>query len=339
MDWTEAQSLITLVDEVSQGLDGLDVRRSLERLEGHFQDLEPVFGWLLEHRPRDALKMACQLAEFTRLTGRISDGRSWLDRALAAADDQPLRPLALYENGMLAFWQGDDRLAQSLHEASLELARNLNDRTSVAVALCGLARIALRRDGGLDGARALCEEALETVRDTDDTKGRSNALHLLGVIAQMMGDLDTARGFMNQRLELAKRLGNFRSVASEAANLGVVERQLGNLERAQSLAMESLELSWRRGDEWMLPYAFNGLAAIAVERRQYERAATLLGAAEAQMARQGTAWPPDERPHFERSRQATTDRLEPEAFHKAWARGHGTPAGETVTWILDERRV
>jgi hypothetical protein len=60
----------------------------------------------------------------------------------------------------------------------LELARRLGDRTTVALALCGLARVALRED--LDWARELWEEALEAVQDTDDTLGRSNALHVLG---------------------------------------------------------------------------------------------------------------------------------------------------------------
>jgi hypothetical protein len=52
-----------------------------------------------------------------------------------------------------------------------------------------------------------------------------------------------------------------------------------------------------------------GRARIAVKTRELERATTLRGAAAAIVEQQGTAWPPDETPHFERSRAAVADAL------------------------------
>ena len=118
--------------------------------------------------------------------------------AEAAVDDH-LKAVGLYEAGMLAFWQGADEDACSLHGRSLQLARRLGDPTTIALALCGLARVALRED--LDWARTLCEEALQTVEATDDRLGRANALHVLGVAAQMRGDLGQARDLMTRRIE------------------------------------------------------------------------------------------------------------------------------------------
>jgi hypothetical protein len=101
------------------------------------------------------------------------DAPVWLDHALAAAPtDDHLRAVGLYEAGMLAFSQGADEEACSLHGRSLQLARRLGDPTTIALALCGLARVALRED--LDWARTLCEEALQTVEATDDRLGRAN---------------------------------------------------------------------------------------------------------------------------------------------------------------------
>jgi ATP/maltotriose-dependent transcriptional regulator MalT len=195
------------------------------------------------------------------------------------------------------------RDACSLHGRSLHLARRLGDPTTVALALCGLARVALGED--LDWARTLCEEALQTVHDTDDQLGRSNALHVLAIAAQMEGHLEQARDLMNRRIEAARRLGDFAALASEYANLSVVERQLGNLGRAQQLATEALRIANRRGDQRLIPYVLNGLAAIAVETGAIGRAASLLGAA-AMVERQDNAWPPDEAPHLEHSRAAIT---------------------------------
>jgi tetratricopeptide (TPR) repeat protein len=265
MDEHAARRLRCFAEEAGRGLRGLEATLWRDRIEGRYQALEAAFDWLLDHgQADDALAMASTLAEFLRITGRVATGRRWLDRAQAAtpADDR-LRAAALYEHGMLAFWQGADEDACSLHGRSLQLARQLGDPTITALALCGLARVALRED--LDRARTLCQEALQTVEATDDQLGRANALHVLGVAAQMQGHLELARDLMTRRIEAARQFGDFAAVASECANLSVVERQLGHLGRAEQLAMEALRIEERRGDEWAIPYSLNGLAAIAVE--------------------------------------------------------------------------
>ena len=141
-----ARSLLAFAEEAGRGLRGLDAGLWHDRLQSRFQDLEAAFDWLLGHgQAGDALALASALADLLRTTGRVAIGRRWLDRALKAATiDDPLRAVALYENGLLAFWQGADEEACSLHGRSLELARRLGDRTTIALALCGLARVALR---------------------------------------------------------------------------------------------------------------------------------------------------------------------------------------------------
>ena len=335
MDEHEADALLSFAREGDRELRGLQAGAWRGRLQDRTPQLEAAFRWFLDHdRAGDSMAMAIALANFVRISGRVTAGREWLDRALAAASpDDPQRPFALYENGLLAFWQGADEEVRSLLEQSLDLGRRRGDATAVAVALCGLARLVLR-EGDLDRARALCEEALEAVEGTDDTVGRSNALHVLGVIAQMRGDLEQAREVMSRRIELARTLGNFATVGGESSNLSMVERQLGNLERAEQLAAEALQIQEQRGDEWAVPYSLNGLAAVAVETGAFERAATLLGAAEALQARQGNDWPPDERPHFEHSRTVVTGALDPAQRQRAWSAGEAMSLADAVGYAL-----
>ena len=258
---------------------------------------------------------------------------SWSLAEIADGEGLPLwSPHGATFTDLLAFWQGD-ATSMSLFERSLESAIRLHDPTGEAVAICGMARVTLR-EGDLDRARRQCREALDRVRGTDDTLGRSNALHLLGVTAQMRGDFIEAQGFMNERLQLARQLGHFSSVASEASNLSVVERQLGNLERAAELAMEALQLSERRGDEWSIPFDLNSLAGIAAANRDFKRAAKLLGAAAALMDRMATAWPPDEKPHFERTRSSAEAGLAPDAFRAAWSEGDRMSSSQAVEFAL-----
>jgi tetratricopeptide (TPR) repeat protein len=333
MDEQQARRLRSFAEEAGRGLRGLDAEVWRERLQRRHRDLEAAFDWLLDHgHPTDALAMAGVLAEFWRISGRVAAGRALLHRALTAAGtDDGQRAVALYEDGMLAFWQGADEEACTQHGRSLHLARRLGDPTTVALALCGLARVALRED--LDWARTLCEEALAAVAGTGDRLGRANVLHVLGVAAQMRGDLAQARELMTGRIRTARELGDLAAVASESANLSVVERQLGNLGRAEELAREALRIAARRGDQWLIPYVLNGLAAVAVEAGALERAATLLGAAAAMVERQGNAWPPDEAPHFQRSRAAAAA-LDADRFERAWAAGRGLPPARAVRFAL-----
>ena len=118
----------------------------------------------------------------------------------------------------------------------------------------------------------------------------------------------------------------------------MVERQLGNLERSQHLATEALRIANRRGDQWLIPYLLNGQAAIAVETGAFERAATLLGAAEAMVERQGNAWPPDEAPHFEHSRAAVTAAMDRQRLQQAWSGGRNMPPADTVRYALAPAR-
>ena len=333
MDEREARTLLGFATEAARGLRGLDAGVWRQRVERRYEDLAAGFDWLVDHgRPGDALALATRLAEFLRISGRVAAGRGWLDRAVAAAPDDPRRAAALYEHGLLAFWQGADDDACSLLGQSLHLARRLGDHTTIALALCGLARVALRED--LDWAQALCEEALAVVAGTGDRRGRASALHVLGVTAQMRGDLPRARELMTARIEAARKLGDEAAVGSESANLSMVERQLGDLNRADRLAREALRIATRRGDQWMIPSVLNGLAAVAVEVGALERAATLLGAAAAMVEGQGNDWPPDEAPHFQRSHAAAAHALGPDRFQEAWSAGRHLAPDQAVSFAL-----
>ena len=162
----------------------------------------------------------------------------------------------------------------------------------------GLARIALRSHD-FDAARRLCREALAVTEGTDDPSGHSSAMHVLGVAAQMAGDFLEARAVMSQRIARARERGNLAPVSSEAGNLSMVERQLGNLDAAEALAREALDIDFRRADELSIPWKVNAMAAVAKDRGEFDRAAALLGVADATMAASGGAWPPDELVHYE----------------------------------------
>jgi hypothetical protein len=77
----------------------------------------------------ESRRMAVALVDFWQSTGRIAQGPDYFGRALSVprAGDG-LRAEALFHVG-LAFWQGEDKAAQDLHQQSLDLSRRLGDPT------------------------------------------------------------------------------------------------------------------------------------------------------------------------------------------------------------------
>jgi hypothetical protein len=150
----------------------------------------------------------------------------------------------------------------------------------------------------------------------------------------MAGDLLEARELMSERVALMRELKNYASLSMESSNLSMVERQLGNLDRADALAREALEIDRQRGDHWAMPYKVSALAAVATERSEFDRAATLVGVAEAMMEAEGAAWPPDERPHYERMVSTLTDAMGPAEYQRLRTAGHSMSTAEAVDFAL-----
>jgi tetratricopeptide (TPR) repeat protein len=329
-----AESLRDFAEESSLGLLGLESRAVFEQLEQRYKDLLSAMQWFInQERTDDALRLATSLAQFWMATKRLEDGTEWFDHALNAPSGQDInRGEAFFQAALLAFWQGDNDRASMLHNNSLDIGHQAGDATIIAEALSGLARIALRSD--LGEARRLCREALAVTEGTVDQRGRSNAMHVLGVAAQMAGDFHEARELMSARIAHARALGNFRVISSEAGNLSMVERQLGNVDQAEMLACEALKIDYQRGDHWAMPYKVSGLAAVSTERREYERAATLVGVANAMMEAEKAGWPPDERPHYEWVVATLKSAMGAAGFEQARATGHAMTISEAVDFAL-----
>ena len=337
MDAPAAESLLSLAEDASAKSRGPEGKASLQRIEREYGDLVAALQWFIDQeRTDEALRLANALYRFWITKQRFDEGAIWFDRALGAPGGEPrLRGQASIFAGFMPFWLGQDDRAAAQFGRGLEIGKQLGDPPMVSQALGGLARVALRTD--VTEGRRLARESLAVSEGADDEPGRSNALHLLGVGAQIAGDLLEARDWMTQRLTLVRATGNEFLIASETSNLSMVERQLGNLDATEALAREALAIGERIADEFTRPFAISGLAAIATDRGQFERAATLVGAAEAIMDAQQMAWPPDERPHYERMLAALPEAMGAGEFDRARAAGRSMTSSEAVEFALGAR--
>lgn len=243
------------------------------------------------------------------------------------------RASALHEHGYLVFWAGRYELAEQRFTDSLALAQTLGDSSLQALALAGMARVALNTD--VDEAVRLLRRAVGVTEGlAESDPGRSSALHVLGVALQMSGDLEGARQVMAARLSMGRSTGDEFVVWVESANLSMVERRLGNLERAEELASQALAIDAGRGSEMSIAWTINSVAAVAAAKRNYERAATLNAMAAAMLERAGGEWPPDEREQYEETLDAVTAGLSHDVLATARARGAAMSLPQGVAYAL-----
>ena len=117
----------------------------LARLEREHDNLREALRWSLRAGAdaAQALRLAGTLARFWIVHGHLSEGRQWLDEALAASGGTGAeRARALEGAGLLAEGQGAYEDATRLLDASLALWREVGDQAGAARALASLGIVA-----------------------------------------------------------------------------------------------------------------------------------------------------------------------------------------------------
>jgi predicted ATPase/DNA-binding SARP family transcriptional activator/Tfp pilus assembly protein PilF len=269
---------VAIATEAQAAVDGPDQAAVLDRLEAEHDDLRVALAWGTSGGdPEPALRLAVALGRFWEVRGHLSEGRSWLEGALAAGGggDLPgLRAAALNSAAVLAQHQGDYNASRGLYEHSLALRRRLDDRLGTAAALVGLGNLAALQ-GRLDAARDLFSESLAIGRDLDHDRVVAASLTNLGWVAHGRGDLRGARAMYEEALDVRRRQGDGHGTAMVLANLGDLALQQGDLGTSHALHTEGLDLRRRLGDRSGVADSLAALGKVALAWGDRETAHTL----------------------------------------------------------------
>ena len=272
--------LLDLAERAEPGLRGHDQMTWLDRLEAEHDNLRAALEWSLAATPGDdvALRLAGALAWFWASRGYGTEGRRWLERALARPTDRAeARLKAHYGAGWLAHVQRDGHAAHGQLEPALVLARALGDTWATAWTLHLLGRVAYF-GGEAATARELGEQSLAAAHAAGDEWLIAWALHLLALAAHIATDYHTARAHYVEALTIRRRLGFREGIAVCVNLLAMIAYREGDYGAAFALARDSL-LTMRE----MRAYCWihNGLAifaTLAAVLRQPGRAVRLAGA-------------------------------------------------------------
>lgn len=253
-----------LAEEAETELTGPGQANWLHRLEQEHDNLRQA---LKGGDPEAALRLAGALWRYLQIRGYISEGREWLLQALTRTEAQGAtlaRAKALNGAGILAWAECDYAAANTWHEASLALSRELRDANGIARALQGLGNIAAEH-GNFEAARTLYTESLSLRRALGDKQGLATLLHNVANITADQGDTDTAQALYEESLQIRRELGNKAGIASSLTNLGNVVLALDDLGRARTLFTEALSLQRELGNKRGIANVLHSLGLIAYE--------------------------------------------------------------------------
>jgi len=252
----------------------------LSRLRAEHDNLRAGLDFCLRSpgNGKEALQFAAQLQEFWWLGRHLTEGRYYLEAALALPASQSpskWRGLALNGAGVLAWMQNDLAAAQSYYERSLEIRRALKDQAGISAALNNLGNL-MRTQGAYARAASLYEEALALDRELKYRPGEAIVLMSLGNVAIAQGDLERAQAFYRACLAIEEEIQDQKVLAMCLNNLSVVATARKEYAKAHAYCERCLSLQRSLGNEPGIAMALGQLGSILTQQDEYVSARTAL---------------------------------------------------------------
>ncbi len=272
LDWC-----LTLAERAEPELQGPDQRTWLDRLEQEHDNLRSALGWAQASSSADgAMRLAGALWGFWYVRGYWTEGRRWLEAALAMGPGarRALRAKVINAIAVLVWAQGDYEEAAGRCEEGVSLCRAIDDRAGLAFSL-NLLGLVMRHRGDYSRATAMLEESLALRRALDDTWGIASSLSSLGIIASYQGHYDRARLLFGESLTLRRKLEDRGGIAECLYFLGIVAFHRGDHRQAAVHLKQCLDLFRELGDRAGTASTLTNLGMLAQYDGEADRATRL----------------------------------------------------------------
>lgn len=253
---------VRLAEEAAVHLKGEQQTEWLEQLDREVMNLRAALDWLIVHHEMElALRLCSALWRFWNLYGYWSEGRRWLEAALALpATDSPwaARAKALFAAGDMAYYQDDTARARSLLEECAQLSRAVDDSRTLGLAL-GTLGVLMHEPGTHRAAHALLEESEQLCRAPDHAWELAFVLRRKAQHYIQDGYLKQAIDYLREGLAVAKKLGDRSLIANTLGTLGAVAAHQGDTAQAIAYNRESLSFAGEINNKHLLANALNNL--------------------------------------------------------------------------------
>jgi len=333
-DW-----FLTLAEQAEPMLWGAGEAAWLDRLETEQGNLRAALAWSVQRGdPEARMRLTAALSWFWYVRSRFSEGRRWLDQALAERRDVSALTLsrALNPASILAAQQGDYEQAEKLSAEALALLRDLDAPWMQGWALTVLGLVALYRED-YAAAASFYAEAQDVFQEDGYDVGVVSCLLYRGIAASYQGHLAQAAELVEASLPGLRQAGDTVAIMRALCCLGMVALRQGDWHKAGDRFKASLALAWEKGARDEIAQCLEGLGGTTAASGTPEKAAYLFSAAKRLREEIGSPLPPGAGADCERQIADLRARLEdPDSFVRAWAEGQDTPLRQIVEDLLQQ---
>lgn len=256
---------LALAEEIEPALTGPEQLTGHNRLDAEHDNIRAALRWYdAAGAAAEGLALAAAMWRFWDVRGHLTEGRRWLEPAIARASPADSSVLARASTGAawLAWGQGDHDQANAHHEMAEFLYSLGADQAGVGRARYGQAEVA-RAQANYARAAELHRQGLEIAREAGDRRGGVHSLIALGTLAATVdGDLNAAAAFYSQAIPIYREIGDTKGLAAGLINLAAVEFFRGDYALAAARYTEVLALSRSLGDAQTVAIALANLAEI-----------------------------------------------------------------------------
>ena len=340
-----ADFYVRLAEEAERELSGPGQVRWLRRLQTEHDNLRAALSWSLGEGGRVELgvRLAAALWPFWFTRGYLSEGRRWIESAVARTDSSAAlaRAKALHGAGVIATFQDDCGGAKALVEEGLALFRALGDKEGIASSLVSLCTVAMSCQRADIPIGTLLEEIKSLSTEIEDRRTVGHMLNLEGGVALARGEREQALELWEESLELFRELQDAFGIITCLTNIGLLTLGRSDNEEAATRLRESLCRARELDHKMIIQYCLTGLGGVAASQRDLISAARLWGAAESMGEAYGSRFTRASHALIDYEGRLATARsqLDAATWADAWAEGRAMSTEQAVEFALDQELV
>jgi tetratricopeptide (TPR) repeat protein len=280
-DHARAENLLHHWTQAGDGLKQADytviVARRLIELTADYKRalrlLENALSLLKPEAKAQRMKIYLLLGDVYQNRGDNEIAESYYERSLELArelGDLPHLAEALRKNAHIVRWQSESNALAMVTE-SLTLTRQLGDRHAEAASLYTYGIIEFHQ-GNFQEAVTLYEQALTIARELHDTQQVASALIQISVTRARLGHSRETLDQLEEALALTREIGDKRGMAAALYQKGIALRRMKEIDSAQDIFLQALAIQREIGNRKGASYTLNSIAVAYANQGEFTRA-------------------------------------------------------------------
>jgi len=241
------QALLKHAEKAEPEIRGANQLFWLDRVEAEYENMRAALEWSREHNLDACLRLVGALWRFWDLRAYSIEAIEWFEQSLALTQDQHSIARARVLSRASVFFRNlnDPKKARQFAEEAATLSRNLNERSSLAMALSTLGELTLNQP---ETAQKLLDEGLTICEEIGDHWLACIAWLNKGGLANRQNNPDYQKLCIEKGIQEARLSKDNRRISRTLADMAFLLMDQGKYAESRKLFKEGLVLSRQIND-------------------------------------------------------------------------------------------